>query len=506
VRRDLLVDDEALVAFFDERLPADVTTGRRFDQWWKRERGRRPDLLDYSTEVLVDPSAGPIDDAAFPEWVALGEVHLPLTYTDQPGHDLDGVSVDLPVVLLDQADVLRLDWQVPGFREDLVTALIRTLPKDVRRHVTPAGDAARAVLAVVGPSDGPLLEVLSRELAQRSGVAVRLGPANLAQLPAHLQVTYRAVDDRGRPVAWSKDLPALRRRMTARLRAAVAAVAPIDEIEGLRSWTVGTIPRALEATHLGQPLTAYPTLADEGDSVALRVVPTEAEQRVAMWGGTRRLLLLQLGSPLRTLDKALPNATKLAIARSAHVTAADVYRESAAAAVDQLLLEAGGPVWDAAAFDVLLAVVRRRFPSVAVDAAVVIGDVVATVAAIEDRLASMLAPALDDTVVDVQAHLARLLRPGWIAVAGVDRLPDVLRYVRAIEHRLGKAITQPDRDRSRIAGIRSLEQEYARVASRDVDGRVRTMLEELRVATFAQPLGAKGGASEQKVRKALAAL
>jgi ATP-dependent helicase HrpA len=163
-------------------------------------------------------------------------------------------------------------------------------------------------------------------------------------------------------------------------------------------------------------------------------------------------------------------------------------------------------VWDEAAFAYLLAIVRKQFSTVAVAAAVVVGDVVATVSATDDRLASMLAPALDDTVVDAQAHISRLLHPGWIAVAGVDRLPDVLRYVRAIEHRLTKAVGQPDRDRARIAAVRPLEQEYARVAARDADGRVRTMLEELRVATFAQALGAKGGVSEQKVRKALASL
>jgi ATP-dependent helicase HrpA len=506
VRRDLLVDDHELVVFFDERIPADVTTGRRFDRWWKGERPRHPDLLTYTDDVLVDASAGPIDETAFPEWLPLGATHLAVTYTDQPGHDLDGVCVDIPVVLLDQADALRLDWQVPGFREDLVTALIRTLPKEVRRHVTPAAAAARGVLDAVGPEDGPLLEVVARELAQRSGAPVRLGTANLQQVPDHLQVTYRAVDESGRPLAWSKDLPALRRRMAARLREAIAAAAPIQEVAGLRSWTIGTIPRSLPATHLGQPLTAYPSLVDEGDTVALRVLPTDGEQRVAMWGGTRRLLLLQLGSPLRTLDKALPNATKLAIAGSERVRAADVYRETAAAAVDQLLLEAGGPAWDEAAFDALLATVRRRFPEVAVAAAVVVGDVASTVTTIDARLGSMLAASLDDTVVDVQAHLARLLHTGWIMAAGVDRLPDVLRYVRAIEHRLGKAVAQPDRDRSRIAGLRALEQEYARLAGRDVDGRVRTMLEELRVATFAQALGAKGGASEQKVRKALAEL
>ena len=225
-----------------------------------------------------------------------------------------------------------------------------------------------------------------------------------------------------------------------------------------------------------------------------------------MWGGTRRLLLLQLGSPLRTLDGALPNRTKLAIAGSERTSSADVYRESAAAAVDQLLLEAGGPVWDEAAFGALLATVKRCFTATAVGAAETVGAVLATAAAIDARLGTMLAPALDDTVVDVQAHVSRLLHTGWIASAGVDRLPDVLRYVRAIEHRLAKAVTQPDRDRARVATVRSLERDYAGVAALDVDGSVRTMLEELRVATFAQSIGAKGGPSEQKVRKALAAL
>ena len=163
-------------------------------------------------------------------------------------------------------------------------------------------------------------------------------------------------------------------------------------------------------------------------------------------------------------------------------------------------------MWDEAAFAALLATVKHRFPAVAVAAAELVAEVVGTVARIEQRLSTMLAPALDDTVVDVQAHLARLLHAGWIPAAGVDRLPDVLRYVQAIEHRLSKAVTQPDRDRARIATVRALERAYASVARRDEDGSVRTMLEELRVATFAQSVGARGGASEQKVRKALAAL
>ena len=506
VRRDLLVDEDARLRFFDERVPEHVTTGKRFDRWWRDERERRPDLLTYRREDLVEPEAGEIDDDAYPEWLSLGAVHVPVTYTDAPGDELDGVSVDIPVALLDQAPSLGLEWQVPGYRHDLLTALVRSLPKDVRRGLGPVDELVRSLVSEVGPEDGPILEALNRSLSARVGTNVRLGPAHLARVPDHLRVTYRAVDARGRPLAWSKDLPALRRRMADRLRAAVAAAAPIEEVTGLRSWTIGELPRSVAVDYQGQSITAFPALVDEGDAVALRILPTEAEQRVAMWGGTRRLLLLGIGAPLRTVDRGLANAAKLAIAASSHATAADVYRQCAEAAVDALLLEAGGPVWDERAFEALLASVRSRFAATATDAARTAAEILAVAEAVERLLATMLAPALDDTVIDARAHLARLLRPGWIVTAGIDRLPDVHRYVRALEHRVARAGKDPRRDQSRTVLLQDLERQYVAVAARDEDGAVRTLLEELRVATFAQPVGAKGGPSEQKARKALGSL
>ncbi|MFP5257276.1 MAG: ATP-dependent RNA helicase HrpA [Acidimicrobiia bacterium] len=503
VRRDLLVSQEQRAQLFDERIPHDVTSGRRFDRWWRDERARRPDLLSYRLEDLVDPDAGPIDDAAYPEWLQLGAVAVPVTYTDERGHDLDGVSVDVPVALLDQAESLRLDWQVPGYREELLAALVRTLPKDVRRHLGPVGEAARRVLAEVGPHDGPLLEVVVPVLARHAGVPVRMGRASLDQVPNHLRVTYRAVDDRGRALAWSKDLPALRRRMRARQREALAAAAPIEERTGLRTWPGGEVPRTLEVEYRGQRLVAHPALVDEGDSVALRVLPTEPEQRAAMWGGTRRLLLLAIGSPLRTIDRALTAPARLAIAASDRVTAAEVYTQSAEAAVDALLLAAGGPAWEHDAFERLVAQVKQGFARVAGAIASQVGEIVAVVDEVERRLDGMLSAALDETVLDVRAHLDRLLHPGWIAVTGADGLPDLRRYVDAIAHRVERAPKDPRRDERRLVALQDLERRYRMLADRDVDGSVRTLLEELRVATFAQSVGARGGPSEQKARKAI---
>ncbi|MDP1818522.1 MAG: ATP-dependent RNA helicase HrpA [Acidimicrobiales bacterium] len=506
VRRDLLVDDDALWAFFDARVPSDVTTARRFDRWWKQAQRAQPDLLAYGPEDLLDPNDGPIDLAGFPDtWVVDG-LALPLAYVRNPSSDLDGVTVDVPLPLLDRLEGAGLDWQVPGRRPELVVALLRTLPKALRRHASPAPDVARELLARVGPEDGPLLDVLARAVALRSGEPFRARSFHLDDVPGHLRITIRATDAAGRPVAWSKDLPALRRRLRDRIREAVAAAAPLPEQGNLRRWPDGDLPRTVETHHAGVVVTAFPALADEGDAVAVRILPTESEQRTAMWAGTRRLLLLHLGSPLRTLDRSLTNPTKVALAASAHVTAAEVYVDAATAAVDHLLLRAGGPVWTRAEFDTLAATVRSHFAATAAEVAGQVGQAVATVNRVEARLSTMLSANLDETVVDVQAHIRRLLHRGWITAAGTDHLPDVVRYLAGIEHRLDKAAAQPDRDRARLRALQKLEREYRSVAPRDVDGRVRWMLEELRVSTFAQKVGVKGGASEPKVRSELARL
>jgi ATP-dependent helicase HrpA len=506
VRRDLLVSDDALVAFFDERVPADVTTARRFDRWWKREASVRPGLLTYAPADLIESGTGPIDLAGFPDAWPWDDARLALTYVLDPTSDLDGVVVDVPLPLLDRVGGARLDWQVPGHRHALVTALLRTLPKERRRHHTPAPDVAAELLATVGPDDGPLLDVLATALSRRGGAGVSPHHFDLEAVPAHLRVTFRAVDERGRPLAWSKDLPALRRRLADRVRDALAAAAPVDEVSGATAWVFATIPRSVTVTHAGLDVTGHPALVDEGESVGLRVLPSAAEQRAAMWGGTRRLLLLQLGSPLRTLDKALPTATKLALASSARLSSAEAYRECAASGVDQLLVEHGGPVWDEDDFRTLLAAVRAGFAAAAVSSARLVGEILASAASVEATLAAMLTEAHDESVLDAQAHLDRLLHPQWISTAGYDRLPDVARYLRALEHRVVKARTQPDRDRRHIATIEALEREYREVAGRDLDGSVRAMLEELRVSTFAQSVGAKGGVSEPKVRAAIATL
>ncbi|MDQ3294911.1 MAG: ATP-dependent RNA helicase HrpA, partial [Actinomycetota bacterium] len=382
-RRDILVTDQELLDLYDARVGPDVTSARHFDRWWKQERTRRPDLLDLDVAELVDPGAGPIDLADFPESWTIGDVELRLSYRFEPGHVLDGVTVDVPIDVLDRIDGAPLTWQVPGHREELVTALVRSLPKVLRRHFVPVPEHVARVLSGVGPSDGPLPEVLARELARLVGEGVPADAWQLDQIPPHLLVTYRAVADDGRPLAWSKDLVALRTKLRSRARVALSEALPGLERTGQRTWTFGSIARAVESQRDGRTVTARPALVDEKDAVGLRLVATAEEQERLMRAGTRRLLLLGLGPARRALEKGLSNETKLALAGSGFSTVAGLLDDVAAAVVDHELQLAGGPAWDADAYATLESALKAGFAKRAAAAARAAGRTLLLVRGIE---------------------------------------------------------------------------------------------------------------------------
>ena len=342
-RRDILVDDETLVDFYDQRLPADVVSGRHFYAWWKRERRDRPDLLTFTKELLVNSGRGGVTEEDYPDSWQAGDLTLPLTYRFDPGTVTDGVTVDVPLPMLNQVDPDAFDWHVPGLREEVVIALIRSLPKAVRRNFVPVPDYARAALAAITAGREPLLDALARELRRMTGVVVPRDAWDLARLPAHLRPTFRVVDDERGAVGEGKDLAALQRQLAPEVRRTVAAAAPDVERQGLRDWSIGTLPRSIEQVRAGYQVAAYPALVDEGESVAVRVFGSETEQRHAMWAGTRRLLRLTLPSPAKFVSGRLSNAEKLALSRNPHNSVLDLLDDAAGAAVDRLMADAGGP-------------------------------------------------------------------------------------------------------------------------------------------------------------------
>jgi ATP-dependent helicase HrpA len=507
-RRGLVADDRAVFDFYDARIPKTVTSARHFDSWWKKARHANPGLLDLSAAELAAPAADEIRPEDYPaHWGS-----IPLSYEFAPGEAADGVTADVSLHDLFDRSGFDLSWQVPGLRQELVTELIRGLPKDLRRHFIPAPDTARTVLATLGEPRGDLVEALSAALGRYGGVPVPRSAWDLASLPAHLRVTYRVLDDGGAVLAAGKDLDELRAGLRPRLAADLTEAAAGLTRTGLTRWDFGSLPREFRS---GQ-VRGYPALADADRAVDIRIFDSAAEAAASMRRGTRRLLLLAVPSGVRSIAGRLPMAAKMAMSRHPYPGAQGLLDDCAACAADQVIDEAGGPAWDGQGFDRLLDAARDTLAphtSVVLDR---VAQILAEAHEVELRLVGIGAggPALAAALADMRAQLTGLIYPGFIAETGAARLPDLVRYLRAMLRRLDKLGGDQARDAERMTTVRRLAAEYELVraelppaarGSADVVA-IRWQLEELRVSLFAQVLGTPGPVSEKRVRAAIEAL
>jgi ATP-dependent helicase HrpA len=510
-RRDILVDDQALFDFYDRRIPDEVVSARHFDAWWKRARHERPDLLDFERSMLIEDAADAPDARDYPDTWHQGEHRLRLTYQFEPGSDADGVTVHVPLAVLNQVDAAGFDWQVPGLRTELVTELIRSLPKAVRRNLIPAPNWAGAALQRIAPDDGPLLEVLARELERAGPVEVPPDAFDLAKVPDHLRMTFRVVEQRGRGparvVGEDKDLEELKARLAPRMRAAIAAAAPGLERDRLTTWDLGSLPRVVEQRRGGRVVKGFPALVDEGDAVAVRLLETETEQTEAMWAGTRRLLLQAIPSPVKSVLGRQNNQAKLTLSRYRHGSATELFQDCLAAAADDLMAAHGGPVWDTDGFRRLLDAVRGELADATLDVVTGVERVLAVAGEVEGRMAELTNPAFGPALDDLRAQLDDLVYPGWVTASGRRRLPDVHRYLRAMLQRLDRLPSDLARDAERMESVAHVTDAWHRVLDRrpaaTALAEVRWMLEELRVSYFAQALGTPYPVSEKRVLRAI---
>src|SRR5215207_8765996 len=379
-RRDIRVDEETVFELYDARIPTDVVSTRHFDRWWKTARRQQPDLLTFTPEMLTNAAtAGQVRAEDYPDEVHLSQgLTLPLSYAFAPGSADDGVTVDVPLAVLDGVASATsgetLAFTVPGLREELVTALLRSLPKQLRRGLVPIPDRVREVLPHIDPGE-PLLLALEREL--RRATAVTIPPDAWApdQVPDHLRATFRVLDDSQRPLATGKDLAALRAQVAPKARASLARAASDVERTGLLTWDVGTLPRSVDVQRGAHVVTAYPALVDEGETVGVRVVPTEAEAERLSRRGARRLLVLVAGSPVKQVVKSLSPRSRLALQFNPDGEIPDLVADCVDAAADELIAAAGGPPRDQAAFDALVATAKAQLQPLTVETARKVVDV-----------------------------------------------------------------------------------------------------------------------------------
>ncbi|ENV1282654.1 ATP-dependent RNA helicase HrpA [Vibrio cholerae] len=513
-RRDILVDDEELFQFYDQRVGTEVVSGRHFDAWWKTASRKTPDLLSFEKEMLFKGDASHITDLDYPNFWHQGNLKLKLSYQFEPGENSDGVTVHIPLPILNQVESHGFDWQIPGLRHELVVSLIKSLPKTLRKNFVPAPNYADAFLARVTPFEMPLLDAMEKELRRMTGVTVLREDWKLDQLPAHLKITYRAVDHRNRKLNESCDLHELKESLKEKVQETLSQVADDDiEQRDLHTWSFGELPKVYQQKRGGFEVRAYPALVDKKDSVEIKLFETEQEQLSAMRAGQRRLILLNVPSPIKYLHANLPNKSKLGLYFNPYGKVLDLIDDCIACGVDKLIEERGGMVWEPQAFEALKEHVRAELGDTVVEIAKQVETILTTAYNINKRLKGKVDFTMAFALSDVKAQIEGLIFSGFATECGWKRLPDILRYMRAIERRMEKLPVDPNKDRLHMLKIESVANKYKELLNKIPKGmaipdnvrEIRWMLEELRVSYFAQQLGTPYPVSDKRIINAFEA-
>lgn len=513
-RRDILVDDDVLFEFYDKRVPADIVSVRHFDKWWKGASRKDPALLDFSTATVINENAAALDPSDFPDAWRQGELSFPLTYQFEPGQEEDGVTVRIPVEQLAHVRAVGFDWLVPGMRDELAAALIKTLPKAMRRSVVPAPDFAAAALAALTPRAEPLRTGLARELSRLGSITIDPSDLDPSALPDHLRMTFAAVDAQGRVLASGKSLQALKTRLAEQVSVSVARATAGAERAPAAVWTsesLGTVEPTVRREVAGQTVTGYPALVPEGDGVAVRVLSSPAAQASAMRAGTRALVLNAIPTSVRTVTASLPPTDRLALSQNPYGSIEALVEDCRAAAADELIAAAGGPVRNPDDFTALVAKIRPDLTS----AVARLVRLVVPILAEAHRVSSALADTAErDIADDVRDQLDNLVFPGFVSEWGSTRLRELPRYLQGARVRLEALPGSAVRDRQSMVELDRALAAYDRLVNALPENRRATaavteiwwMLEEFRVSLFAQKLGTPYPVSAKRIERAIAAV
>lgn len=491
-RTNILADEAARFAFYDSRLPADVCSGSTLDKWLRSIQRRDPRALHMRVSDVLARPADDVTPDSHPDTLRTGDLALPLTYALAPGSPADGLTVTLPAAALSQLQPQRLGWLVGGMLLEKVTTLIRSLPKDLRRGLGPAPDAAQRALALMQFGEGSLPGALSRALTTLAGYLIPPDVLSEDTLPAHLRMNLRVVGDHGETLAEGRDLAALRAAVTQ------SATPDFSKVEGgkynrdgLRGWTFGPLPPEVPITHRGFVFRGYPTLIDAGDSVSLRLLDRPNQSRP----GLRRLFALQVHNVVASAVDYLPDLETMLLHHTPLGPTRDLKAQLADLIVDRAFLFDDPDIRTPEAFHDRLELGWHRIENASAEVARVVRATLAAHHAASLALAS-LAPRVDRdyALADIRQQLSRLVPTGFLTTTPWQILRHFPRYLTAIERRLTKLSRSPtNRDRDATQQLADFTSRYDALAARDPHHphlpAFRWLLEELRVHLFAQELG-----------------
>ena len=546
-RQDVLVDEELIFAFYDQQVPQDITNGRAFEHWYRQELAKRPELLRLTRDELMRHEAAGITTAAFPKMIRLGGVDCQASYLHEPGDARDGVTVTVPLFVLNQVSEERCEWLVPGMLKDKIQALLKSLPQRPRSRFVPLPESAARLADLLGTPDRighvGLVDALLKQVRDETSLDVKRADFKLDMLSTHLFMNLCVVDEHGRQLGQGRNLGALKAEWGAKARGAFQALAGLklssnaQEAKKLESnepptltgkaqaaiknkakpavptvhaearythWTFGELPELMEIGRGGQQLIGFPALIDAGDAVTIEVFDEPELAGAKHRAGLRRLFALQIKDALKYLEKNIPDLQKMAVAYIPLGTQEELRSQILDVAMDRAFLLEPLPT-NAQEFDRRVQEGRGRLTLIANEVARLAGTILIEYAAAARKIKdTKIAP---DAVQDAQQQLQRLVPKNFLTAAPWPQLAHFARYLKAITARLDKLRADPARDAAKLAELRPQDQRYWRlVAERKgaVDARMqelRWLLEELRVSFFAQELRTPQPVSTKRLDK-----
>ncbi|HET8701111.1 MAG TPA: DUF3418 domain-containing protein, partial [Nitrococcus sp.] len=507
-RRDVLVDERVLEAFYAERLPADVTDTGRLERWLRRPEHDR--ALFITPQMLMEREAIEITEDDYPEYLSVNGVRLPLHYRFEPGHLADGVTAIIPLAALNQLAPVRFEWLVPGLLQEKLVALIRSLPKHLRRNFVPAREFAAAALAAIPrvQNEHALCESARHELQRMTGVAIPADAWEGVELPAHLRMNFRVVDSQGQTICEGRDLAALQRGYTVRAREQFSGARGRWERRGLKRWDFDELAKYVELNDAGITLRGYPAVIDEGESVALQLLDSPEAAARASRSGIRRLFMLHLPDQARYLRRGLPGIDRLCLLYSV-LGSCDALKQDLLAVTYQSVFMAEGTLpRTREAFKTRLQAGRQELIPTATRLVQTLLQILEQYQDVRRRLKAKMPPAWLESGRDMREQLDAMIYAGFVQETPVEWLGELPRYIRALARRLEQLALDPLKDRRGLQAIRPLWDQYLRRSEQHRHKgvhdpqleRYRWLLEEYRVSLFAQELGTREKVSARRLQ------
>ena len=511
-RQDILIDDNELFNFYDQRIDKSVISAKHFDSWWKTKQKTDPDYLNFEKNMLINQSAQSVNLNDFPDFWYQDQLKLPLSYQFDIGDKRDGVTITIPINILNQVKNRGFDWQVPGFREDLVIALIKSLPKSLRKNLVPAPNYAQAFLNRVGATDQPLLETLETEFRKMTGVKITNEDWQLDQIPDYLKMSFSIVDN-NKEIAFGKDLDKLKEQLKTQVQQALSSLTEKKSIsleqDNLTDWNFGTLPHIYEAKQKNYVVKAYPTIIDNQNSVSIKLVDSKQEQQRLTKLGLRRLLILNIPSPIKYLHEKLPNKSKLGLYFNSFGTVLSLIDDCIACAVDYLIEKNNQTIENQEQYQQLLDYTKAHINETVVDIAKQVESILTLHFNINKKLKGRVDLSLAFALSDIKQQINNLIYKGFVAKSGYHRLNDIHRYLLAIEKRIEKLMQNASKDRQAMNTVEEVKNLYENWLNSLTENQrlqqqvvnIRWMIEELRVNLFAQQLGTPYPISAKRIKQ-----